>query len=172
MFKLNFRIVHSGFDDFTGQNGFFQIICNNYTYGEMFSEELEQVMDKVSLYDWFDRLIKVIKNLDTKEYVALSDVESYNTWIQFQRRNEDVIISIVRAEKEQGSRDIAYHLKNPVIGEWAQQVINYYQFKNEIVEKTKEYIKYILANNADGALIDKVKAQFGDLVQSVKVGLV
>ena len=55
----------------------FQIKCNECKYGEIYPKELETVMDKVSLYDWFERLARVIKYLSLKDYVALSDVESY-----------------------------------------------------------------------------------------------
>ena len=105
MFELYYRVVHSEYDDFVGQNGFFQIKCNECKYGEIYPKELETVMDKVSLYDWFERLARVIKYLSLKDYVALSDVESYNTWIEFRKTNEEVMVSIVKAEKEEGSHD-------------------------------------------------------------------
>ena len=76
MFKINYRIVANEYDDFIGQNGFFQINCNGYDYGEIYPKEIEEVMEKTSLYDWFERLTRVVKNLETKEYVVLSDVES------------------------------------------------------------------------------------------------
>ena len=91
MFELYYRVVHSEYDDFVGQNGFFQIKCNECKYGEIYPKELETVMDKVSLYDWFERLARVIKYLSLKDYVALSDVESYNTWIEFRKTNEEVM---------------------------------------------------------------------------------
>ena len=31
MFELYYRVVHSEYDDFVGQNGFFQIKCNLIT---------------------------------------------------------------------------------------------------------------------------------------------
>ena len=49
MFELYYRVVHSEYDDFVGQNGFFQIKCNECKYGEIYPKELETVMDKVSL---------------------------------------------------------------------------------------------------------------------------
>lgn len=118
MFELYYRVVHSEYDDFVGQNGFFQIKCNECKYGEIYPKELETVMDKVSLYDWFERLARVIKYLSLKDYVALSDVESYNTWIEFRKTNEEVMVSIVKAEKEEGSHDIEFNLKEPIAGEW------------------------------------------------------
>ena len=71
MFELYYRVVHSEYDDFVGQNVFFQIKCNECKYGEIYPKELETVMDKVSLYDWFERLARVIKYLSLKDYVAL-----------------------------------------------------------------------------------------------------
>lgn len=44
---------------------------------------------------------------------------SYNTWIEFHRKSEKVVISIVKAEKEQGSRDIEFNLRETIAGEWA-----------------------------------------------------
>ena len=92
-----------------------------------------------------------------KDYVVLSDVESYNTWIEFYRKNKEVVISIVKAEKKQGSRDIEFDLSNPIAGEWTHQVINYRQLKAEIIKKTREYIGFIVANNTEVLEIDKIK---------------
>lgn len=117
MFELNYRIINSEYDDFTGQNGFFQFNCNGFLYGEMYPEELEEIMDNVSVFDWFERLIRVVENLITKEYVALSDVESYNLWIEFNKKKDDLEISIVCAEKPDGSKDLEYKLKNIESGE-------------------------------------------------------
>lgn len=166
MFKLDYRIVHSEYDDFVGQNGFLQIKCNECKYGEIYPKELEMVMDKISLYDWFERLARVIKYLMTKDYVVLSDVESYNTWIEFHRKNEEVVISIVKAEKEQGSQDIEFSLKESNAGEWADQVINFSQLKTEIIEKAREYTEIIIANNAENLDITKLKENL-DTLQKV-----
>lgn len=163
MFTLDYRIVHSEYDDFVGENGFLQIKCNEYRYGEMHPKELETIMDKVSLYDWFDRLISVVKNLMTKDYVALSDVESYNTWIEFLKKNEEVVISIVKAEKKQGSRDIEFDLREPIAGEWADQVISFSQLKTEIIEKAREYIEIIAVSNTENLEIIKIKENLDTL---------
>lgn len=157
MFKLEYRIVSSEYDDFIGQNGFLQIECNRCKYGEMYPKELEEVMDKVSLYDWFERLLRVLKNLMEKDYVVLSDLESYNTWIEFQKKKKEVVISIVKAEKEQGSHDIEFNLKAPLAGEWVNQVISYRQLKNEIIEKAGEYVEFIISSNTKKLQIDKIK---------------
>lgn len=163
MFEINYRLVYSAHDDFAGQNGFFQIKCNGHNYGEMYPREIEGDMDKVSLYEWFERLVKVIKNLKTKEYIALSDVESYNTWIEFRRRKEDVIISIVKAKKELGSNDIEYVLRNVEAGAWTNQVVSFKQLTKEVIEKGTEYVKYIASFNIENASIRKLKQEFQEI---------
>jgi len=156
MFELDYKIVHSEYDDFIGQNGYFQIKCNEHKYGEIYPKELEMVMDKVSLYDWFERLVRVIKCLMTENYVALSDVESHNTWIEFCKKNEEITVSVVKAEKEDGSRDIEFNLKEPIAGEWEKQVIRYSQLKTEIIEKMREYVEFITTSNMKNPEIDKM----------------
>lgn len=99
-----------------------------------------------------------------QDYVALSDVESYNTWIVFQKRNEKVIISIVKAKKEQGSHDIEFVLREPKDGEWANQTINFEQLKQEVIEKGREYVKNILSTNKENVLIDKIKQEFDEIL--------
>ena len=156
MFELVYKIVQSEYDDFIGQNGFFQIKCNGHRYGEIYPKELEMIMDKVSLYDWFERLARVVECLMIKDYVALSDVETYNTWIEFCRRNDNVIVSIVKAEKEEDSRDIEFNLKAPMEGEWKEQAICYSQLKLEIIKKLSEYVEFITSNNTEKPEIKKM----------------
>ena len=165
MFAINYRIVQSEYDDFVGQHGFFQIKCNGHVYGEMYPKEIEDIMEKVPLYDWFERLAKVIQNLMTKDYVALSDIESYNTWIVFQKRNEEVTISIVKAKKESGSHDIEFALSEPEVGEWTNQTINLEQLKQEVIEKGREYIRKILAANKEKAIVEQIEQRFNEILQ-------
>lgn len=160
MFELDYRIVRSEYDDFMGQHGFFQIKCNGYTYGEIYPKQIEEVMDKVCLYDWFERLARVMRNLMTKNYVVLSDVESYNTWIEFQKRDGDVIISVVKATKEPGSHDIEFELKGLESGEWTNQTVYFEQFKEEIIKKGREYIQNIFSINKENVLVDKIKREY------------
>ena len=163
MFKLEYRIVLSDDDDFEGQNGFLQIKCNDYKYGEMYPKELETVMDKVSLFDWFERLIKVVKYLMTEDYVVLSDVESYNIRIEFQKSSEEVMISVVKAKKELGTQDIEFILGEPVEREWTVSQISYNQLKMEVVNKASEYIAYVVANNKSSS-IDKIKEELEEIL--------
>lgn len=169
MFEIDYRIVLNEYDDFIGQHGFFQIKCNDYIYGEMYPKEIETVMDKGSLYDWFERLAKVINYLMTTEYVALSDVESFNTWIVFQKRNDKVIISILKEKKESGSQDIEFFLKNPESGEWVNQVVSFEQLRQEVIEKGRAYIKNILINNKENELVIEMQKKFEEMLKLSKI---
>lgn len=51
-------------DDCIGQNGFFQIKCNGFIYGEIYGSELEEIVDKEPLYDWFERMLRTVKELE------------------------------------------------------------------------------------------------------------
>jgi len=160
MFELNYKIVCSDYDDFAGQNGFLKIKFNNFHYGEIYPEELSEVMDKVSLYDWIERLIRVLNSLKTHDYVALSDVESYNKWIEFRRNDKNVLVSIVNAEKKDGAKDIELDLQNPSAGEWTNQQISYEEFKNELSTRGREYIKYITENNPKDVIFEKLQEEY------------
>ena len=53
------------FDD--GARRFYQreidyILSNECIYGEIYPKELETIMDKVSLYDWFERLATIFED--------------------------------------------------------------------------------------------------------------
>ena len=156
MFKIRYKIINSDYDDFVGQNGFFQLECNGYLYGEIYPIEFENVMDKVSIYDWFERLIRVSFNILKKNYVVLSDVESYNTWIEFKKENKNLIISIVQACKD-STKDIEYHLIKTKYGEWYGQKVLLYQFIEEVTFNANKYIKYVICHNKTNKTFKKLK---------------
>lgn len=101
--------------------------------------------------------------------VALSDVESYNTWIVFQKRNEKVIISILKAKKEQSSQDIEFLLKDPEAGEWINQTVFFEQLQQEVMEKGRAYIKDILINNKENELVVKIKESFEEILRYLPI---
>ena len=140
MFQINYRIVYNDWDDFPGQNGFFQIQCNDCKYGEIYAKEIESVMAQDDLYWWFERLTQVARHLLTKEYVVLSDVESYNLWIEFRKNKDDLIISLINANKGNGSQAIEFELDGIEQGRWGNQHVSFLQFKREVVEKTTLYL--------------------------------
>lgn len=163
MFKLDYRIINNEYDDFWGENGFFQLTCNGFLYGEMYPSELNDIMDQEALFDWFERLIRVIENLNKKNYIVLSDVETYNTWLEFKREGEDLVISIVKAQKVIGSQDIEYHLENIQPGEWINQKVKFREFKEEILRKSKEYIEKVIYKNSECKYFSELRERIDDL---------
>ncbi|MBR1693099.1 MAG: hypothetical protein IJ711_10080 [Lachnospiraceae bacterium] len=164
MFEIIYKIVCSEYDDFAGENGFLQIKFNNFQYGEMYPEELYDIMDKVSLHDWIERLIRVAKYLRTNDYVALSDVESYNKWLEFKKKGQNVIVSIVKAKKAKGSKDVELDLQNSVAGEWTNQVISYDEFQSEIYVKGGEYIRFITENNKESNIFENLRKEYENIL--------
>lgn len=134
----------------------------------MYPITMEDIMDKIAVFDWFERFIRVTKNLITKEYVVLSDVESYHTWIEFKRKKNDLIISIVKADKWQSSKDIEFHLENSRPGEWGNQMIEFEQFKEEIVRKGRKYLNDILEYNSENELVGSLKIKLEELWYGLK----
>ncbi len=166
--KISYKIINSSFDDFIGQNGFIQLEFNGYTYGEIYSEEYEMVAEKESLYDWFDRLVRVAQNILTRRYVFLSDVESYNTWLEFKRENErDLVVSIIQAYKEDGASDIEFYLSNRKYGKWSNQKVILKQFVNEIIINASEYVEYLINHNQDTEIYVQLKDNIDNLKKLV-----
>ena len=68
---------------------------------------------------------------------------------------------IIEAKKEQGSQDIEFHLVEAKPSDWTNQVVDFYQLKEEISRKGKEYIESVIAFNADNkTIIAKIQREF------------
>lgn len=156
MFELLYKVVKSKDDDFIGENGFFKLIVNEYNYGEIYSDELDDIMEKDSIYDWMERLCRVIKELDVNKKVYLSDVESYNTWLEFEIVDESILINEVKSLKEKGSKDLEYHLENFIKKEWNNPKVKYKEFRSEITAKLNDYRNYIIKNNTNNSMVKEL----------------
>jgi len=151
LIEINYKIIKVDYEeDILGSEGFFELKCNGNLYGEFYPDELESIMDKVSLYDWFTRMLRVVIALEDNSYVVLSDVESYNTWIEFTRMRDEVTLHIIEADKPDGSMDIEFELMNKSAEEWNGATVTYMELKCEVVEKSKQYLAELLElNNQD-----------------------
>ncbi|MFW5670293.1 MAG: hypothetical protein ACOCM4_13855 [Acetivibrio ethanolgignens] len=152
MFQLNYRIVKTEYDDFIGQNGFFQISCNDFTYGEIYDFKLEEIMDKEPLYDWFERIIRTVKELEVRNRVFLSDTESYNTWIEFRKEHDFVTIGLATTETKIGLMDIEFNLDKIESRNLEGQTVNFQQLKSEIIKKGTEYWDCLIRQNSSNSL--------------------
>ena len=110
MIDIKYRIINDDYDQESfGKEGYFQMIFNGNSYGEFYSGKLENVMGKVSVFNWFERLLRVVIELKKKKYVILSDTESIDRWIEFEKKDRNIIaIGIIRLRKLSGTSDIEY----------------------------------------------------------------
>lgn len=51
-------------------------------------------------------LLKTYLELKKSKYVALNDIVSYNTWIEFKFNLDTLAVSIIEAEKQDGMTEI------------------------------------------------------------------
>ncbi|MBQ8837064.1 MAG: hypothetical protein IJ002_06120 [Clostridia bacterium] len=148
MFSLKYIVVKNQFDDFFGQNGFFEFRFNQKSFGEIYSED---VIDKIypeNLYDWLCHLVEVAIHLKTKKYVLLSCIEDIDGWIEFRRNDDKLFASMIKSEKCDGSSDIEFQTRNEIkSGEWSNEEVSYRQFTREILVKVREYVRFISTGN-------------------------
>lgn len=158
MFSLKYRIAHfeedafsSGenggvavFDDFPGADGFLEIDCNGFKYGEMYSPELDHVIYPMKLRDWLENLLQAAIYLESRDYVVLSDNDSCGIWLEFKRQADDLFISVVRANMPDGSQTIEFFLCDPDYSQdWSNQKVSFQQFKDEIVRVAEQYLREV-----------------------------
>ncbi len=101
MFSITYQIVNLYDEVPIGKDGYIRIDCDGNHYGEIFSPELDGIMDISSIYNWVEGLMTVAEILHQHElqYVFLSDNESYNAWIQFIRQSDIIEISLIFDDK-------------------------------------------------------------------------
>lgn len=155
MFEILYRITdkiqylhmlneHS-FDDGGDIEGFFEIRINDNSYGYYHTNPLGD--DEVSWYaisDWFNKLVLVYQKLSETNYVALNDTDSYNKWLEFKMDNGNLLLSIVEAEKEDGTAEISLTpFEKFKYGEWRMMPLKKTDFVNELNAKISAYLNEI-----------------------------
>jgi|AKZA01.1.fsa_nt_gi hypothetical protein len=107
--------------------------------------KMEEIMGTTYLYDWLKDMIQVAIELHSKTYMALSDIESYNQWIEFEKVNNNLYIRIVTADKPNGVGVIVYELTNREYKDSNENnsYLSFEDFKQEIITKCTSYIQAI-----------------------------
>ena len=147
MFEIQYKIVPFDYDEFVGQDGFLKIRVNDSYFGEIWPDELDDVMETEYLCDWMERLARVCEYLETNDYVALSETDSDSRWIEFKREGGNVFISLVEAPKKIGSGIIERESLEVTAYEWKNQAVSYQEFCDELYLKIGEYIRCLKENN-------------------------
>jgi hypothetical protein len=161
MFEIKYRIVDDliclkniNTEEFNKDNadieGFFQLRFNDSIEGSYHSKELgEYEVGHELIILWFDRLIQTVSLLYETKYVALRNIESQNTWIEFILVNKnDINVNLGKYVGEYTNEDIITtegdYFNYP---RWKDAVITMDAFKDEIIEKAKKFINDIYEIN-------------------------
>ena len=159
MFKIMYRITEDvqyinsldkeTFDKESDFEGFFAMDFNGNLYGHYHENPLGEYEKGWALItNWFTSLLKAYLALESLGYVAVSDIESYNTWIELKVGSQVLIASIIEAEKEDGMNEIRTEpFESYNYGEWYNIPINLKDFKNELVERASQYLGEIAKVN-------------------------
>lgn len=150
MFKIEYRIVISEFeDDIFGKNGFIKFSNNSHSYGDIYPKEIEQHMGVESIYYWLTYFMQAAIELEDKNYVLISDIESYNTWLEIERRTDIIYTSVIHADKPVGTTAVEFSpVPNIKYTDWKRQDTSFMQFKREVMENAKKYYTEISELNS------------------------
>lgn len=156
MFRINYVITDDLEDikqldaetfDLDGDlDGYFELNFNNNLYGYCNYELAEKGIEGNELItSWFERLLLVYLSLQKSNYVLLNDIESYNTWIQFNLFDMDKLsVSIIEHEKPSGTGYVeTVKFQTASFPDWQNIVIDLMEYKEEVISKTLQYIKEI-----------------------------
>ena len=158
MFKINYAIMDTEDEikTFTPSDcyicGLFEMIANNKGFG-IYSEE-ERIRKCSSIFEyllfWFEQLTTVVKEIKKHGYALLNEIESYNTWIEFIYKENDIELSIIRVEKWNECGLLSFErILPPEIeyGEWKKERITFDEFSNEVINAADRFLRTIYSIN-------------------------
>lgn len=144
MFQIRYKILRNMLDisdDLKGEDGYFQLIVDDESYGMYIDNE--EVMGFSSSIFWdFSYLLEVTILLKEHTVVYLSDIETPRSWIEIKKYDsERLLISEADAEKPIGSGAVEVGpLTNVTYPYWKDKVIPLKDFKQELLEESKKYV--------------------------------
>jgi len=156
MFEILYRILleneeleeydENSFDMGGDILGFFAINVNGYHYGHYHNYPLqpgEFWSEQISY--WFISLIRAYHELNCSGYVLVNEVDSFNTWIEFKRNDDMVIIDLIEAEKPCGTTEPTELRLTPLekfeYGTWYTQYVKDGKVCPELVARHNEPVK-------------------------------
>lgn len=152
MFEILYRITdkneylksldENSFDVGGDVEGFFLININDSYYGHYHCNPLgDDEMGWHSISNWFINLATAYKELCQKDYVAINDTESYNTWLEFKKNDKHLLASIIEANKEDGATELRL---TPFIafnyGEWDNIAFEIKEYHDELILKISAFL--------------------------------
>jgi len=155
LFKINYRITDSfeeirslSSEDFHIE-GFFEMVFNKNRYGNYHNKILkdgEQGLESIT--SWLERLLRACFILLSSDYLLISDVESYNIWVEFRKKGDLIFASVIEAEKVDGSSDLEIvQLTEVNYPNWSNEQISFDELVNEVISKTEAFISEVCRIN-------------------------
>lgn len=152
LFEFNYRMILTDYDeDFFGGEGFFEIKCNENTYGEIYAPELNDVLFKDCIFDWFVRMLRACILLSKHDVVYISDTDSYAYWIKIEKVTPHYLnVNSVKMEKWEGSHEIELINKTDCVETWKNSLVTEDEFRNEMIKKSRAYLQELKNCNPQG----------------------
>ena len=159
MFTINYKVSKHFYNDFIGDEGYYQIACNEKLYGDIYPDELEDIMGTEYLCDWFEEMLQIAVELNERDYIALSNIESYILWLEFVKKRNTILISVVRSVKQNGVGFIVYDLPEKSYDENSlnEEKVVYKDFIREILTKSNAYINEVKQLNLTEGNTERIK---------------
>ena len=158
MFKVNYKImdteeeIRSHIPSDCYIYGLFEMVANNKSYG--IYDEREEIRKCPGLFEnlpfWFEHLTAIVKKIKKHGYALLNEIESYNTWIEFIYKENDIELSIIRVEKWNECGLLSFErILPPEIeyGEWKKERITFDEFSNEVINAADRFLRTIYSIN-------------------------
>lgn len=158
MFKINYAIMDTEDEikTFTPSDccitGPFEIVVNEKGHGD-YSED-EQIRKCPVFFEilpvWFEYLTTIVKEIKKHGYALLNEIESYNTWIEFIYKENDIELSIISVEKWNECGLLSFErILPPEIeyGEWKKERITFDEFSNEVINAADRFLRTIYSIN-------------------------
>ena len=158
MFKINYAIMDTEDEikTFTPSDccitGPFEIVVNEKGHGD-YSED-EQIRKCPVFFEilpfWFEYLTTIVKEIKKHGYALLNEIESYNTWIEFIYKENDIELSIIRVENCTEGPYLSFEDILPSereYGEWKKEKVSFEEFSNELINTAESFLHTIYSIN-------------------------
>lgn len=97
----------------------------------------------------------------------MCDTESHETWFSFDIKDNYVIISLIKAERIIGSKQIELFLPEIRPGDMEKQYIRYEDFESEILRVVNIYFQEVSRNNMND-IPETLKRTIIDKIHQIK----
>lgn len=159
MFIMRFRITDNindvkarsgrSFDEEGDIEGFFELVFEGNSYGYFHDRPLKEGERGFDLIDrWIEDLLRAVCILKNRTYVAISDIETLYTWIEIERSEERLKVSLIQnstIEVQDSIIDRPFPERTYL--DWKNIYITFSEFRNEVVKKSEVYLDLLVEIN-------------------------